>query len=176
MFPDVLSLLTDSSDRLREDVARVDASLCIRDQAKLRTGVVRLLDTMFEIVSDQATLFDLTSASGDPSDSPYNEALTYLTMAQAVVPDSMLRPAAVMLFLLHRSVSFSPSDGRGDETALLARMDEAVGSFGFGGVVSLVDLWADTAEYADQRRKLWAAVVDLLVTVGEECRLSESAA
>lgn len=173
MFDGVLRHLTASSDRLKQDMERTDAALVIRNPEPLRAGITHLLTTMHDIVSDQSTLFELSggeSDDGNPATNPYEDALTYLTLAQSVVPASMLRPAAVVLFLLYQSLQFSESEGL-EETALLARMDETLGSFGFGGLVSLVDLWAQTEEYVEQRRLLWKAVMGLLVTVGEECHV-----
>lgn len=185
MFHEMVRHLTGSSlDRLREDVARTDGAMEIRDPEALRVGISHLLATVLEIVSDQSTLFDLTAptvgVSGDDGpapDNPYDEAIAYLTIAQTVVPENLLRPVTAVLFLLHRSLEFDPAaEGdrvgeEGRETDLLTRMDASLASFGLGGV-SLVDLWTHSEDFVDHRRKLWAAVIGVLRTVGEECSLN----
>lgn len=165
----MLSQLTDTSETLKGEVERVNAALVIQNPTAVRGAIEGLLGTMYDIIQDQKTLSELAgdvTADGD-IESPYDEPLAFLSLARSIIPHSMLRPATVLLFILHHSIDFRASE-RLEETTLLARVDETLGSFGLESV-SLVQLWEKTGEYEDQRQRLWASVVTLLLTVGDHC-------
>ena len=172
----MLTHLTDTSESLRDEVNRVNAALVIRDTAAVSGAIEGLLGTMYDIIQDQKTISQLTTDDDDDllTESPFDEPLAFLSLARSIVPHSMLRTATVLLFILHGSINFNASD-RLEETALLSRVDETLGSFGLGSAVSLVQLWEQTGEYEDQRRRLWTSVVTLLAVVGDQCTLPRTA-
>jgi hypothetical protein len=183
MFEEMLTHLTDTSESLKEEVNRVNAALVIRNPDAVSGAIEGLLGTMYDIIQDQKTIAQLTAPISDPyatdeddlllPESPFDEPLAFLSLARSIVPHSMLRSAAVLLFILHSSINFRDSN-RLEETALLSRVDETLGSFGLGSAVSLVQLWEQTGEYEDQRQRLWTSVVTLLLVIGEQCTLPHS--
>jgi hypothetical protein len=172
-----LQQLGDKSAALKKEIDEVEAGMVIRDPGPLRESLDAIIVAMQDIVTDQCTLHDL-HASGEEEEeeeNPFEQPLAYLAFARTLVPHAMLRPVAVLLFILNRSLNrHGGGGGEGEplsETEIITRTDETLRHFGLCDGVSLTDLWKLTEDYTEQRLKLWVAVVGVLNAVGDQCVL-----
>lgn len=164
-------MMSHLGEPLRAEVDRVSSLIVIADPSVVAQSIEQFLDTLHGIVQDQHTIYELNNP--DTDENPFDEPLAFLSMAKQLIPKSMLQTATVLLFILYRSIDFGTAGQMATHEDLLARVDETLGSFGLGSV-SLVELWNITEEYDDQRQKLWASVMQLLTTTGDQCRLREA--
>jgi hypothetical protein len=173
----LLQQLGDRSPSLKKEMDEVEAGMVIRDPGPLRESLDAIIVAMQDIVADQCTLHDLNAGDTDDEENPFEQPLAYLSFARTLIPQTMLRPVAVLLFILNRSLNCHGGAGEPlSETEIIARTDETLRHFGLCDGVSLTDLWKLTEDYTEQRLKLWVAVIGVLNAVGDQCYLAAAPA